>query len=301
MHASPLTAHDYVAMPSGLLLPEPVAEREIRKLKRPTGIDFFAGAGGFTLGVIQAGFEVVAAVEKDPVCVMTYMTNLCRFGEVQVHFVSDEDGEALEKALAKSFKNSGLNISKGKLVQDGKVGGSIPVAGSGWIRSQPRSTPGVSHIFVGDARELSSERILETIGVKRGELDCVFGGPPCQGYSTSGKRNIYDDRNSLVFEFARFVCELNPKTMIMEEVTGILSMVTPDGHPVVDQLCRILEDGGFGGYKAFRKALETQTGGIGLLRGKDISEKAEKPAPKPKTDQQADLFAEASVQQEERL
>jgi DNA (cytosine-5)-methyltransferase 1 len=65
-------------MPTGLILPEHHAEDLLRQRRRPKGVDFFAGAGGCSLGAIQAGIEVVAAVEWEPYAVMTYMTNLCR-------------------------------------------------------------------------------------------------------------------------------------------------------------------------------------------------------------------------------
>ena len=82
-----------------------------------------------------------------------------------------------------------------------------------------------------------------------------MGGPPCQGFSTAGKRQVMDPRNSLVFEFVRLVCEMQPKTMVFENVPGILDMVTPEGVPVVDQMCRLLEEGDFGPYETLRKAM----------------------------------------------
>ena len=62
--------------------------------------------------------------------------------------------------------------------------------------------------------------------------------------------------------------------MVMENVPGIINMVTPQGVPVVDALTRILEDGGFGGADAFMNSIEAQTGNVGLLRGKQRGVKA---------------------------
>jgi DNA (cytosine-5)-methyltransferase 1 len=53
------------------------------------------------------------------------------------------------------------------------------------------------------------------------EIDVVFGGPPCQGFSTIGKRLIDDSRNSLVFHFFRLVTELRPRYFVMENVPGM--------------------------------------------------------------------------------
>lgn len=298
-------AGDFVRMPSGLMLPDYVAERELKRGRLLKGMDFFAGAGGFSCGFIQAGYEVVAAAEWEPDAVMTYMVNLCRWGEVTMHFVSDEDRDRFEKMLKRSYKSKGIKIVEGEVVTDGKTDfADIPLAGSGWIAGLPRSTPGVKHIFVGDVRKLTGKRILQDIGMAVGELDVVMGGPPCQGYSTAGKRNIADPRNNLVFEYARLICELKPKTMVMEEVPAILTMVTPEGVNVIDQFCRILEAGEYAGYEAFRNAIKAIPGAVGVLRGDSKAEaaadsekpakkaKAAKAAPKPKAaDDQSDLFS----------
>src|SRR5690606_24343322 len=95
---------DYVEMPTGLLLPDHIAEDLVRAAMRPKAVDLFAGAGGASCGLIQAGYEVVAAVDHDPTAATTFMCNLgtypCRFV-----FVEDSDRERLEKTLAKSYKH----------------------------------------------------------------------------------------------------------------------------------------------------------------------------------------------------
>ena len=57
-----------------------------------------------------------------------------------------------------------------------------------------------------------------------GVIDCLFGGPSCQGFSEIGSRSSNDDRNSLVFEFARLVEVLQPRTFVIENVPGLLNM-----------------------------------------------------------------------------
>ena len=254
--------NNYVEMPSGLILPEHSAEDYYRKMQLPKGIDLFAGCGGFSCGYISAGFEVVAAVDSDPEATMTYMTNLgsypCKF-----HFMTDEDAQAMEKTVQKC-----LSCKKGTIK-------TMPISGSGWISGQ-YGAKGVGHFFLGDIRKLTGAEILNAVEMKRGEIDCVFGGPPCQGFSTSGKRNVMDPRNSLVFEFARLVCEIRPKTMVFENVPNILNMVTPDGLPVMDVFCRILEDGGFNGYKSFLQSIKAQSGSLGLMSGATGKKKKKK-------------------------
>ena len=55
------------------------------------------------------------------------------------------------------------------------------------------------------------------------KIDVIVGGPPCQGFSTIGKRLVKDPRNELVFEFIRFVDVIRPKVFLMENVRGLLS------------------------------------------------------------------------------
>ena len=56
----------------------------------------------------------------------------------------------------------------------------------------------------------------------KGELDILDGSPPCQGFSTAGKRRFNHPRNSLFMEFARLLSELSPKVFVMENVTGMV-------------------------------------------------------------------------------
>ncbi|MFH7029354.1 MAG: DNA cytosine methyltransferase [Heteroscytonema crispum UTEX LB 1556] len=76
-----------------------------------------------------------------------------------------------------------------------------------------------------DIREVTGEEIRAHIRAKYpgwdGEIDVVFGGPPCQGFSVAGQQNLEDERNGLVGEFVRLVLELNPLAAIMENVPGI--------------------------------------------------------------------------------
>jgi DNA (cytosine-5)-methyltransferase 1 len=74
--------------------------------------------------------------------------------------------------------------------------------GEGWIANQPGVQP-CEHLYLGDTRGLACRRILGDLGLAADEIGCVFGGPPCQGFSRAGKREPDDPRNELVFEFMR--------------------------------------------------------------------------------------------------
>ena len=68
--------------------------------------------------------------------------------------------------------------------------------------------------------DLTGEEIRRSCNVE-GDLDLVIGGPPCQGFSTMGKRSAEDPRNSLVGHYVRLVKELHPKAFVMENVPGM--------------------------------------------------------------------------------
>lgn len=123
---------------------------------RPIGIDLFAGAGGLSLGFEQAGFDIAAAVEIDPVHCAVHKFN---------------------------FPNTAVI---------------------------PRTVEG-----------LSAASIRMAAGIGDRQVDCVFGGAPCQGFSLIGHRALDDSRNRLVLDFVRIVAELKARTFVFENVKGL--------------------------------------------------------------------------------
>ena len=79
-------------------------------------------------------------------------------------------------------------------------------------------------VLAGDVRRINAAEINEAAGLGRHEIDVVVGGPPCQGFSTAGKRMTADPRNSLFLEFVRLVRELRPRVAVMENVPQFLSV-----------------------------------------------------------------------------
>lgn len=75
---------------------------------------------------------------------------------------------------------------------------------------------------VGDIRDIEPSDVKKKI--RRGKIDLIGAGPPCQGFSTLVKRNGRDPRNRLFRNLVRFVEEFQPKVFVMENVTGLLWM-----------------------------------------------------------------------------
>jgi len=69
--------------------------------------------------------------------------------------------------------------------------------------------------------DVTGEDIRRKANLGNTEIDVVFGGAPCQGFSLIGKRAFDDPRNQLVFHYVRIVSELQPKYFVFENVRGL--------------------------------------------------------------------------------
>lgn len=79
-------------------------------------------------------------------------------------------------------------------------------------------------VLEGDIREIEPQTILELSGLQIGEPFMICGGPPCQPFSTAGKRlGINDPRGSLFMDFIRMIDYIRPRFFVMENVKGIMS------------------------------------------------------------------------------
>ncbi len=86
------------------------------------------------------------------------------------------------------------------------------------------NVPSDLKVYQADICDLDPERLLSELGLAPGELDLLVGGPPCQAFSTAGKRaSVQDHRGTLLWQFLRFVEVLQPKMFLMENVRGLIS------------------------------------------------------------------------------
>ncbi len=132
---------------------------------KPTVVDLFAGAGGLSLGFIEAGFDVLLACDNDKTTVETYRTN------------------------------------------------------------------------IGD----HAQEIDLSVPVELPASDVMAGGPPCQSFSSAGRRREDDHRGTLVRRFANIVAEHRPRAFLFENVEGFLT--SGAGARVLDLLEPLLETG----------------------------------------------------------
>lgn len=79
-----------------------------------------------------------------------------------------------------------------------------------------------THVLHRDIATVTAQELFDLTGLKPGELDIFDGSPPCQGFSTAGKRQIDDPRNSLFKEYVRLLRGLKPKVFVMENVSGMV-------------------------------------------------------------------------------
>jgi len=132
-----------------------------------TFVDIFAGCGGLSLGLLQAGWNGLFAIEQD----------VNAFETLQANLISTE---------------SPLKFSWPK-----------------WLPQSPLSVKEVLKQY-----RLPLTKIAKSV-------DLLVGGPPCQGFSTAGRRDPNDPRNNVVKSYLKFVELLQPRIVLIENVRGI--------------------------------------------------------------------------------
>jgi DNA (cytosine-5)-methyltransferase 1 len=177
-----------------------------------TYIDLFAGAGGLSVGFGNAGFDLIFANDYAPDAVRTFQYNLKRLHPE----MNDEDAS--------------------KRVIYGDITRLYELLGVGSVQEQ-----NLGHIVVETARSRSLKArvpdVLENEDIRSflseiHEVDVVCGGPPCQGFSMIGRSKrgskeermkgfVDDPRNQLFMYFLKFVEKLNPKIVLIENVSGL--------------------------------------------------------------------------------
>ncbi len=89
------------------------------------------------------------------------------------------------------------------------------------IHAHSRNFPGTVH-FNTDVAGVKGRSLKRQLNLKGNSLDGIVGGPPCQGFSSIGRRDQADARNELFVEFFRVVSEAMPRFFLAENVPGIM-------------------------------------------------------------------------------
>lgn len=124
----------------------------------------------------------------------------------------------------------------------------------------------VTPLLATDVTDVDPEGLLEALNLKRGELDLLAGGPPCQSFSLIGTRgSLGDARGALLLQMIRFAKVLQPKTILIEQVKGLLSAKDEEGKRG-GVLNRVLNEIEKLGYQVSYKVLRAADYGVPQLR-----------------------------------
>ncbi|MGH3195169.1 MAG: DNA cytosine methyltransferase [Streptosporangiaceae bacterium] len=123
-----------------------------------TAVDLFCGAGGASLGLVRAGWDLRLATDVDQACSLTHQANL----------------------------------------------------------------PG--EFITADLRAADADKVMSAADISPGQLDLLFAGPPCQGFSILGSRVVWDKRNNLFREVLRLASGLQPRSVVIENVPGLVTL-----------------------------------------------------------------------------
>jgi DNA (cytosine-5)-methyltransferase 1 len=185
-------------------------------------IELFAGCGGLSLGLKSVGFELVMANELSPMAAETYAYNF---------FNEDLQAQALtqKKIIKKTLWLSsqyGYDNFKARLRENPNDYPAIGESASDVIDSIAEIK---GSLVVGSIVELNrwlaeNHELANSLRTGFGDagVDVISGGPPCQSFSMAGLRRQDCEKNTLPWEFAKLAQLVQPKIVLLENVTGIL-------------------------------------------------------------------------------
>lgn len=177
-------------------------------MKKPSLISLFAGAGGLDIGLEQAGFRTIFANEIEPYACESLRAN----STLRSLKASDFDGWFSKQIIQQRCYN------KASPGETAKLRRRLSTAFNECEKYLNHAC-----IVQQDIRDLSVSDVLQATRCKPGDVDLVAGGPPCQPFSRSGKKEVIEsDMGQLFLDFIRMVDGLRPRWFLFENVKGLV-------------------------------------------------------------------------------
>lgn len=146
--------------------------------------------------------------------------------------------------LSEGFRQAGFHVLAGQDFDE--------QAGKTFAATHPEAT-----FIGGPIQKVTPQQLLKAAGKKKGEIDVIVGGPPCQGYSVyNHQRGVSDPRAGLFREYLRIVEGIQPRWLVMENVTGITSIA---GGGIVDEIKKEMNKLG---YRVEMQVLKAEEFGV---------------------------------------
>lgn len=189
-------------------------------------IELFAGCGGLSLGLELAGISLTLANELSPMAGETFAYNFlgenlsmkAEKGQLpeNVYWLSSRFVDLKSRLRENPFEYPAFDLGVSDIPDDpSKLEGKLVIGNIIHLNNFLENNP----------KYLNS---LKT-NFGKGEIDLISGGPPCQSFSLAGLRKKDCDKNTLPWEFAKFVASIKPKFVMLENVSGILRPFKEDG------------------------------------------------------------------------
>ena len=146
--------------------------------------------------------------------------------------------------LSEGFRQAGFHVLAGQDFDE--------QAGKTFAATHPEA-----EFIGGPIQDVTPEQLLDAADRRPGEIDVIVGGPPCQGYSVyNHQRGVSDPRAGLFREYLRIVKGIQPRWLVMENVTGITSIA---GGGIVDEIKTAMADLG---YRVEMRVLKAEEFGV---------------------------------------